>query len=105
MERKRGLPGFFSADTQRLVWDAYGWSGGVREWPAVAGPTVCIPYESLRGGGEKAGRPRFRSMLTMRAKRRELAQATGDRKVLHPVAAQKVPDNRPLEAQTHDVKL
>jgi ubiquinone/menaquinone biosynthesis C-methylase UbiE len=32
LERKRNLPGFFSADTQRLVWDTYGWSAGGEEW-------------------------------------------------------------------------
>lgn len=32
IERKHGLPGFFGAETQRLIWDTYDWSQHGEEW-------------------------------------------------------------------------
>ena len=32
IERKRGIGGFFSAETQRVVWDTYDWSRDGEEW-------------------------------------------------------------------------
>jgi ubiquinone/menaquinone biosynthesis C-methylase UbiE len=32
LERRRGIGGFFSAETQRVVWDAYDWARDGEEW-------------------------------------------------------------------------